>query len=477
LANRVLSRLWQRVCAIPAGVSPALDRFVERLIEHRHVLTGWVVLIAFGFWVVAFALHVHLVTFSGVLDGPTAGHTDAFRGLPADHVPSKQVGYLTALNWSLFSTAIAPTIVWFGIGALHALNTTLRNLCERGMVRDKNFDRLTFEFLQDKWERHIRQSRALFICTFLLVIYFVMNDWWSVVGQPILYPQTVTQTMADPVMEFDWSVSSLYPGSGVSKYPLLVFGFLGYVLFAALVPALVISVTLCTVFYMLFITTARTAEGQLHLAAVPTAGAKDRHFGFKVFSDLFHNFLLMSLFILGGLWLMSVQNVYLRDPASSNIYSFVVEETKKYKDVVGGKTNIDDFLTWFFKPGQTLLENPQVAISVLLFPMICFISVVGCWVVLGYKARHAQEFSKANVQKLAAEFKTDAAILEERLSNEMDVWPVGWIKSRNLILLMILMAASMISYRVMAIPLLIGMGVTARSVTKSLFVNLVRGSD
>ncbi|MDR3526100.1 MAG: hypothetical protein P4L57_02400 [Rhizomicrobium sp.] len=429
-----------------------IEKVVLGLVAARNKLTLWLLIIGFAMCAFATTLHIDTISFHGDL----INHLNAFRGAPPNSVTAKQVGYFWALNWSLFSTCIAPAIVWFGIGALQALNSTLANLCERGMLRTKTFNKIEYGTLQGKWQRHMEQNRAMFLFIFFMVFYVVMSDWWSVVSHPLLYPASVTQTASDPVMEFDWSVASLFLDGHVNSVLLFIFGFVAYVVFAACVPALAISVTLCTLFYMLFLTTTRTEDGtQLHFAAIPIASGKDRHFGFKVFSDLFHNFLMMSLLILIGLWLMAVQNVYLRDMTHGDIYSMLTGEMSEAVSLSVSHGNVYSFVVWLMQPAKQLVYNPQVAWAALLFPIVSIISVLGCWFILGIKARQAQAFSRDHVAALAKEYGLLPDVLSERLDNEMEFWPVGWIKSNQLLVLMSLLFVSLVSYRAIVVPILL----------------------
>ena len=440
-----------------AGVADLLGNALDRVVAARPQITLWLLIIGFAMCAISLTANFGIITFTGNL---TNG-LNAFRGSPNGSVAGKQVGYVWALNWSLFSTFIAPAIAWFGIGALEALDRTLKTLCERGMLRDKEFKRLDFEVLQQKWESHLRKSRVMFVFVFLMVFYVIMSDWWNVVAGPILNSGGVSQTVADPVMEFDWSVASLYPGSHVNSLGLLIFGFVAYVIFAACVPALVIAATLCVVFFMLFLVSARLEDGsQVHFAAVPTDDGADHHFGFKVFSELFQNFLTMSLLILGGLWLMAVQNVYLRDMSHGDFYSMIVSEYGYLLDVIA-KGEFKKIIPWFQEPAARFVYNPQVAFAGLLFPMICITSIIGCWLLLREKARQAKAFSKepAHLKQLADEHGLTPRELKLQLDNKMDVWPVGWVSEQRLLSLMALLGMSMISYRVIAFPIVIGGGI------------------
>lgn len=437
----------------------ALDQAVLGLVEKRIRVAIWIIVAGFVLLVASLPLNVATVLFEGKLQNGFNAFLGVATSTGGPPVATKEVGFLSALNWSLFCTCVAPAVVWFALSAVGSFDTTLSRLCDQGMVRDASFNRISYPFVQAQWVSHMRSNRILFAFVFISVLIFVMHDWWSVVGSPILDSGAVRVPVSDPQMEYDWSVASIFAGSSVNAAALLAFGFVCYLMFAGLVPALAIAVTLCTVYYMAFLTTLRAAPGAapggaLRFAAVPTPSPRDRHFGFKAFADLFHNFLLMSLAVLFGLWLMAVQNIYLRDLGSADIYSFVLGEVGQYEQVLAGSTGWVEFLAWFVTPARFLIYNMQVALSALLFPFICVLAVLGCWFVLRTRAREAQDLSLQHTAKLAVEFQINEETLRERLQNDMDVWPVGWITSRKLIALMFLLFASLVSYRLIVIPLI-----------------------
>lgn len=462
-------------------INRKIEHFIECLIDNRVSLTIWTVIIA----AIIFAsscliLNVGSVEFNGRLkdfnqtdNAPgfnvfeatskklheTNVKQAALKNIPPApdkvFVEAKQVGYGSAPNWAFYSIILAPAIVFFAIGTLQSFNSTLSNMCERGMVRDRNFKRIEYNYIKDKWQRHIYQNRLMFIVIVCAVMFFMMGDWWKVVGHPLLYPETVTNLLNDSQMEYDWSVAWLYEGSDVNRIALFIFGFVAYMLFAALVPALAVSVTLCTIFFMSFLTTARTEEGQMHFVAVPTESAKDRHFGFKVFTDLFHNFLIMSLTLITALWVMAMQNIYLRDPESGNIIEFWMGQTSQHKGLLNGDLSFNMLWAWLVQPGENFVENIQVYYAFVLLPFVCIFAVTLCWVVLRTRAMRAQELSIKNVDKLAAEFNISKDLLQDRLSNEMEIWPVGWIKSRHLLYLMVFLGLSLVCYRIIILPVLV----------------------
>lgn len=443
----------------PAVVAASIDRSVIYVVDSRARFLIWVIVLGFFVVVLSVILNIGSVAFSGrLLNGFNAlAAIPALQDQPV--VASKEVGFLWAVNWSLFCTVIAPIIVGFGLNTLRTFETTLESICAAGMLRDDAFRRVSYNSLAEIWHAHAQKNRLLFIFVLIAVIGFIMWDWWSVVGHPLINPDSVRNPLTDPQMEYDWSVSALFEGSSVNTSALLVFSFAAYFLFAALVPALVIAVTLCTIYFMVFVTSVRLPgdgkSDEVHFAAVPS-GEDDRHFGFKVFGPLFDSYLLMSLFIMLGLWLMAVQNVYLRDPFSTNIVNFIWGDLDQYARLIDNSGGVFDFISWFVAPTRYTVPNIQVALSVLLMPTICLVSVAGSWFILRSKAISAGKLSRKNVAKLARELQQSSDRLDERLKKDMEVWPVGWITSRKLLAMMAFLFAALVSYRLIIIPLAFG---------------------
>jgi hypothetical protein len=452
-----------------ASIVDRIDHFVALVVERRGSILIWFIVIGTFMMAYASVMGIGWVQFRGTL---VNGH-QVFVG-DADTVPVKEVGYFAAVNWAIFGVVIGPAIVYFGLCTVNAFDTTLAKLCGSGIMRDGNLDAVQYEHISALWERHAAKNRLLFIVIFAMVMTLMMSDWWTVVAMPLLDPAAVNAPLSDPSMEYDWSVAALFEGSKVSVWPLLIFGFFGYLILAGLVPAIVISVTICTIYYMHFVTSlaVRNADGStgtVHFAAVQmTPDESDSRFGFSAFSEIFNYFLLMSLLILLGLWLMNVQNVYLRDETSTDLYNFIFGEVRRYRELADGG-GIQDFLYWFIEPAERFYYNLQVAFTFLLTPFICIVSILGCWFVLRIKAQQAQKFSLEHADKIAAEHGIDPQVFRFRLQRDMDVWPVGWITSRRLVALMLLLFVSLISYRIIAIPLLFGFGLGIFELVRRLF--------
>ncbi|MBK1795319.1 hypothetical protein JHL21_12510 [Devosia sp. WQ 349] len=451
------------------AIALSVDRSVGKVVESRSYILIWFIVIGTFLLACAFSLGVGWVQF----DGRLVNGRNVFDGA-GNPVSAKEVGYFSAVNWSLFGVVIAPAIVYFGLCTVSAFDSTLYKLCANGILRDGNLDAVQYAHVRRLWEQHASKNRFLFFLIFAMVMTLMLSDWWSVVAVPLLDPAGVTALLSDPSMEYDWSVAALFSGTKVSLWPLLIFGFVGYVVLAGLVPAIVISVTICTIYYMHFVTnlSVQNADGSksvVQFAAVHMkADEADTRFGFSAFSEFFNYFLLMSLLILAGLWLMSVQNVYLRDESSADLYNFIIGEVRKYHELANGGS-AQEFLYWFIRPAERFYYNSQVAFAFLLTPFVCIIAILGCWFVLRVKAQHARQYSLQHADRIAAEQGIDPDLFRFRLQRDMDVWPVGWITSRRLVTLMLLLFVSLVSYRIIAFPLLFGFGIGIFELIRRLF--------
>lgn len=442
--------------ALKAGLSKAaatLNGIMDALVAQRFRLTLWTILIGFAMILIAMMLKVSQVTF----DGKLVNGFDVFAHTPtapgAHRVATKEVGFLFAFNWSLFSIVIAPAMVWFGLGLHRSVAITLENLAERGMLRDGDFGRLDAATVASLWRQHLTGNRLLFLFAFALVIGFNLYDWWSVVGDPILHPQAVHAALNDPEMEYDWTVACLFADGHVPAMPLFAFGLAAYVFLSGMATAFALAVAISALHFIAFLTAGKVSGVRIELAAMPRLDKNDVHFGFGLFSDFFNNLLLTAIFILFALWLMMTQNIYLRDMGHADFGSFLLDDVAYAGQIVTLKTTPEAALRWLSRPSLSLIANPQTTLALLLFPFVCIIAIGSSWFLLRNAAFAARELSLRNAARLASELGARKAGIVEALQGAMVVWPVGWIRANELIVIMVTLFCSPVSYRLIVIPL------------------------
>lgn len=422
------------------------DRF-ETLVDSRITVTILFIILGVVGVMIAGRMGIGSVRFDGVL-------VNGFDVLPAGHAGAfeKEVGYFYALNWAAFGCLVAPFVVFAGLGVLQSIRTTLLDLCARGMIRDKDFRPVPLSEVEPLLAAHLRRSRAVFLIVFAVVMIFMLSDWWDVVGGPILHPETVRAPLSDPAMEYDWSVASLYPGQEVNRWGLLIFGLVGYVVLAGFVPAFFVGVLLSAVYFVTFLINIDRGGHGYRLAAIPEREFADPYFGFKSFEFFFNNLLIACMLIMLALWVMLVQNIYLRDPTSPDIAQFLLHDVAFARKILGFKAAAGEASQWALGPALRTLENLQVALSVLLAPVVFLTALFLCWMLLRKTALKARSLSRQHLAQIAAEIGETPETTLPKL-REMRIWPVGWISLVQLAAVMLVLAASMLNYRLVFVPI------------------------
>jgi hypothetical protein len=429
-----------------AGRGRGLENVLAWCGDNLHLCWAYVALAMFILAALSVPFGISSVAFDGRLTG--VGEVALDPGV------TKEVGYLFALNWSLYSIVILPLMAIFAIRVWTAMPETINALTEAGMIRDGDFKRVEAEVVLAKWRQVHRGCGFLFGAVFVCIFIFVMADWWTVVAQPILQPETLRGvTLDDPIREFDWSIACLYEGSRVGCGPLLVFGFAGYAAIAGLATALTFATCLSGLFFVAFMcgVTANRRRGWT-LTAIPSA-ADDRG-GFGLFSSFFTAFLCLSLCVAGGCLLMVIQNAYLRDPSSGDVMAFMFGDGRKMVDSVLSLPagEIPGWLVaWLFEPAVKVYANPQTGVGILIYALTAVAAVGVSWGLLRSTARTARDGALANSAALAAELGVTNRVLRGRLK-AMEFWPIGWLRLNQLVLLVVSLMLALASYRLLLVP-------------------------
>lgn len=434
-----------------------MDRVIDYCGENKLSITLLFFLFGFLMLVISNVIGNSSVTFTGLLHNGT----NTMQGLkgpdgkPAVNFP-KEVGYLAALNWSVIGVIITPLIAWYGIGTLYALDKTIHGLDHKGMLRDAEFKRVSAAKTEHLWHSYVRQNRIIFIVVFICVFAFMMSDWWKTVGWPLLHPNQVHNLISDPSMEYDWSVASLY--ADVNTHALFAFGLVGYIVLAGIMPAFAFAVILSALHFVVFITNSTKPDPDFFIAAMPDHETHDKLCGFSSFYELFNNLLLTSVSIQFGLWLMTVQNAYLRDvdPRHGNIIAFLLGDVDTALNLIHGHMNLEEFYEWIGRANASFSPNIQIVLSLLIVPFIIVTAVGLCCYLLRDHADKARKFTHKHLTELVTESGRTKRSLKTALE-DMELWPVAWMKEHDVFVLMAVLFVSLMSYRLMLLALVFGL--------------------
>ncbi|MBL8552624.1 MAG: hypothetical protein JNJ73_21735 [Hyphomonadaceae bacterium] len=434
-----------------AGVSFFKSPF-SWAIENAGVVAIWAFMFGFAMCCIAVALQVHVVDFTGRFSAP------ALRDYVVALGPSttaKEVGYLFAINWSVLGVFVQPLVLYFGLRTFANMAPALEAIAERGMVRDQTFEKVTAESVLARWRRSERVNRSIFYVIFLLCTLFLAFDWWQVVAQPILDPGIIARNhilLSDPSLEFDWSISCIFEGSRTSCAPLLAFGAVGYLFMACLLTSFAFGVAVAALHFSAFVLQ-RGGAAQRWRFFADVSDEDDRRCGWEVFGPFYSNLLCTGLGVLVGLWLMVMQNSYLRAPDAPNIANFIFQEGRDFLDIF--ETQVADLpqtlLNWIVAPGVSVFSSTQSGLGILLFGFVCLIALLASWWLLRATAAEGRRQAQRSADVIARDTALPVETIRARL-RKMQFWPVGWISEVWLLTLMLVLFASLFSYRIVLIP-------------------------
>ena len=361
---------------------------------------------------------------------------------------TKEVGYFAALNWSVYGAILLPMIVAFCLNVRANMRRTLEQLAKKRLIRTEQFEAIPLETIMKRWDEAQPGLVALTLVVSLVVLGFVMNDWWQVVGAPLLgISNLVGEPIVHTTMEYDWSVAPLF-ATDVNVAADFVFGLLAYVLIPGFGSVLAFGTFVGAIHFVFFVSgTIPSGNARWRLCAIPESSNK--LCGFSTFEPFFSTLVSAAIAIIFGLLLMMLQNQYLRDLNSGNIFTFFIDQGKVGWDTVAKSqvaTLPKNLLDWLLEPGFVLVANPQFGISLPVFAFVFAVCALGTWYGLNVVARDAGKWSREHIAIVTDELNRPAGEVEQEL-REMDVWPIGWISLNELLMLLLFLLIAIFSYR------------------------------
>ncbi len=362
-------------------------------------------------WMLAVVFSITMLMTAAFLQLTTVSFQGQFQA-PALHAIAlktpKEVGYFAALNWSLYSVGVLPILAWAALSIWRDIPEVLRRLTDSKMVRDETFALVDCDRLERRWNRRVRSIRLLLVVVALLGTIFVMGDWWQTVAWPLLDPRAlVGHKLNAPDSEYDWSISSLYAGSHTSTALLLVFTFIAY----AGIPLVSTLLTLETVvvvfsFVTLLAPFSRQERGW-SIVAMPHDEV-ERRCGWEAFSDFYFHLLVFALIVLAGLWLMIVQNAYLRNDGSADILQFIFTPTHGPMRITLDVHDVPDmpaaFAQWLLQSTEFHDFGKKGQIGAYLVGLLSYGSVALSMLLLGSAARESRKLARKQLRSVSRRF-------------------------------------------------------------------------
>lgn len=447
----------------------AIDDYILAAAPHRQKLALAVFLCGLAMAVFSVFIGVGSIVFEGRI----CGWETRIGGWPETPGFHKQVGYITAFNWFVFSTFILPAIVATGLQARLELQNIPRALAERGMLVLKEphgregAATLTPRQIDAAWGKEREVWIAGAVTVFILVSLFLLRDFVQVVATPMLCPESLRNVaLTDNEIEFDWSVAAIFGhgeiGSIGFRVVNIIFSLLAYVLFAVIGVSIFYALFVMFVGFQIFIQKLQNFEGYVLILDL---GSDDKRHGFEIFEDFFTSLIQCTFLILVALSLMNLQNFYLRSAEFESIWQLIgADISSLYGEAL--KIPTEDFretvwhilINWAGKDGRNILDNFNTAGGIATALGLATIVMAVTLNLLRVQARRARSDARRQLPLYEARYpELSGAEILKRI-NETTVWPIGWISWSYALAFMLVAAAGVISYRFILVAIGLGAG-------------------
>jgi hypothetical protein len=331
----------------------------------------------------------------------------------------KEVGYISAINWSVAYLLPVPLIVYFLFEAFASVPDSIRTLASRGMLVDSELNSVDRALPLQDWNEALRRSVTVTAVLFLIAILEPILEWWASSGFPLF-----TGRLKDVAEnELDWSVGALLRGAdGLHRFLNAVFSFMVFgqqtVMIAAFSLILVFTGTFCFFF----------GRQRDSWQIVPDPGDRDKHKGFEIFETTITHLLSAALLSLTVFYSSILQNYYLRTTFAS-LFQFCDD------DILAGsaalRSRAPDIPSLLGRVPTKLVGNPinfsvgETKLGSLI--VVLLILCVPLWILRGVAKRGA----------IAANY-----------TGKIEFWPLSYISLNTYLFVCALAGLSLIFYRV-----------------------------
>ncbi len=378
---------------------------------------------------------------------------------------TKEVGFLSALSWSLGCLLIVPAMVGFGLHTYRDLPRLFEQLARRRMVVDDYMQPASRDTIKDRWRSHARVLVGVSAAIFVVTIGYALLEFYHVVGRHYVagaFPPDIALT--DAYQERDWSVAALLgtPEAGrISRTANGIFALLAYFVYAGLTAGFVFSVYVYLLAIASFVYSLAHRGDDLHLIPDLRGGAADydRRAGLQLFEPLLQNGLFVTLLSFLLLFLIHLQNVYLRVP-DPNVFAFAFPHLGGGDGVLARLEAVLGAITQ-----RAGLANLNSAMAYGFGSFLALVVVV----ILSVTLRLGAERSRRRMSEYLADggnpmppwlAPLGREQCLERLST-MSLWPARWPKLNQLAIAALLAALCLVFYKIGLIVTIAGLALAA----------------
>ena len=374
---------------------------------------------------------------------------------------TKEVGFLWAFSWSLGCLLIIPAIVSFGLYAYKELPQLFDQLARRRMVVDDYLQPVSADTIKDYWRRHARVIAILSALVFVVSIGYTLWEFHHVVGRHYLagaFPPDIG--LADAYQERDWSVAALLgtpEAQRIDKTANGIFALFVYFVYVGLASGFTYSVYIYLLGVAAFVY-ALADRGQ-GLRLIPdlrgTDAVYDRRAGLQLFEPLIQNALFVTLLTFLLLFLIHLQNVYLRVPQAS-IFAFAFPELGGGEGWLAKLEALAGAVT-----ARAGLANLNSALAYGFGSFLFVIVLVILSVTLRLAAQRSRRWLEQYLSDEAAALPSWMAPLgrEKCLARlgGMSLWPARWPRVNQLAVASVVAALCLVFYKVGLILVIVGL--------------------
>jgi hypothetical protein len=248
----------------------------------------------------------------------------------------KEVGYISALNWSFTSVVLFPPAWALGWAALEKLWGLPRQMIFRRMIVTKDLEPITEN--DPGVVRLLRDVRRITILLMVsmtaLAIWFAIDDFHTSVYKVYTDPALRNEVnniapdakfgLRSRELERDWSIAALLKREDQAEArptQNLWFAFIVYLIYAGIGIGLMFSFLVALVGIGMFFLPAAT--DRYGILVMPDMESADRRRGLEMFAGFFGNATSIVLLSLCACYLMFLQNLYMRvkDPSLASFLS------------------------------------------------------------------------------------------------------------------------------------------------------------
>lgn len=361
---------------------------------------------------------------------------------------TKETGYGSALNWSLCLTLVLPAALLYLCKGYQAFPLALRNLVANRMIVSQELQPTSEAEILDLWRERLERYQTWLLVLIGIGLLFTLWEWFTYSTRPLWLND------GTKALEQDWSVGVLFGADGkIVQAPALarlgngalsLLAFLGQ---ATILAALLTFIYKALVAGLLFTEISRP-EGRYRL--LPDPRSHDARLGFECVSDFIEEALLCIGFFYGIFYLSRIQNIFLRSSEPS-MMTFLVDRLllgilKKPFDlgvvqevfVQGMPVDVDG------------LDYSSIMVSLGAFAVLIIAAYM-----IGATVRDAAVQARGELEQglrsrpadVKSLFGLEPEAIEKRL-DQMVVWPVKYIRAREIFSMIVLGVTCIFFYKI-----------------------------